>query len=204
VNIVAISQRIDAIKDRNEMRDSIDQRLVEFISYAGYLAVPVPNNLQPHSNGLHGTNVLGQWLQKLSPAAIVLSGGNDLGHYMSRDITENRLLNYAIDKNIPLLGICRGMQMIANYYGVGLHPVIGHVGVRHQISGEINREVNSYHQYAIDSCPPGFTVLATDINAEIEAFRHLSKPIEGWMWHPERESDYSNHDSENLIRLFEG
>lgn len=202
MKIVAISQRVDILQDRNEVRDSLDQRLVEFISNSGYLAVPVPNNLEPNAKGFHGISPLDLWLEKIRPSAIILSGGNDLGQYISRDKTEKKLLNWAIVKNIPLLGICRGMQMIAHYYGVGLHLTNGHIGVRHKIFGDMSRDVNSFHRYAVDTCPVGFIVLARDANNEIEAIRHLSKPIEGWMWHPERDDDFSIHDSERLIRLF--
>ena len=45
MNYVAVSQRIDFYFKRNEIRDALDQRIIQFLLKAGYLPVPVPNNL---------------------------------------------------------------------------------------------------------------------------------------------------------------
>ncbi|MHC8298840.1 gamma-glutamyl-gamma-aminobutyrate hydrolase family protein [Pseudomonas sp. ZS1P83] len=193
MKVVAISQRVDAFPERGESRDALDQRLIAFLLAAGYLPVPVPNGLQ---------DVLQDWLDTLSPQAIVLSGGNDIGQCSARDRTESRLLDHARAHSLPVLGICRGMQMIAHWSGGELKPVTGHVRTRHQLSGQIVAEVNSYHGLALTGCPEQFDVLARSEDGEIEAVRHLSLPWEGWMWHPEREDVFASHDVQRLQRLF--
>ena len=45
MKIVAVSQRVDRYLDREETRDSLDQRLYRFISSAGFFPVAVPNYL---------------------------------------------------------------------------------------------------------------------------------------------------------------
>lgn len=47
----------------------------------------------------------------------LLSGGNDIGKIDERDKTERRLLDYASDRALPALGLCRGMQMMALWAG---------------------------------------------------------------------------------------
>ena len=203
MKVVAISQRVDVFPERGENRDALDQRLVAFLLAAGFLPVPVPNGLcmQTLDGGLIH-DALGDWLNAVSPQAIVLSGGNDIGQCPARDLTEGALLDHARSHNLPVLGICRGMQMMAHSAGGELQPVTGHVRTRHTLSGQIVAEVNSYHSFALAGCPEGFEILARSEDGEIEAIRHLDLPWEGWMWHPEREADFASHDLHRLKKLF--
>lgn len=203
MKIVAVSQRVDVFPERNEVRDALDQRLSTFIFAAGYLAVPVPNSygVIASDDGEMSTGLVA-WLGAVSPQAIVLSGGNDIGQCAARDLTECWLLDYARAYVLPVLGICRGMQMMAHCSGTGLQPVDSHVLTRHRLTGEITHEVNSYHQYSLSRCPKGFEVLARSKDGEIEAIRHQSLPWEGWMWHPERDFEFNVHDIERLRGLF--
>lgn len=203
MKVVAISQRVDLYPDRNETRDALDQRWITLLLVAGFIPVPVPNGLyKALPDGRCDHEPLDAWLAALKPAAFVLSGGNDIGQCNARDLTEGWLLDYARMQQSPVLGICHGMQMLAHWAGTGLHPVHGHVGTRHYLSGEIAGEVNSYHAFSLTACPDGFEVLAQSEDGEIEAIRHRSLPWEGWMWHPEREPNFSQHDIQRLKALF--
>jgi gamma-glutamyl-gamma-aminobutyrate hydrolase PuuD len=193
VKIVAVSQRVDHFLECNETRDALDQRLAAFILICGHVPVPVPNTLG-------GT--IRDWLTIVHPAAVVLSGGNDIGQCPKRDDIEDTLLTYAQELYIPVLGVCRGMQMMAHWAGTGLHSVQGHVRTRHLLSGEITGEVNSYHGFSLACCPTDFEVLARSEDDEIEAIRHQSLPWEGWMWHPEREATFAERDIQRLKALF--
>ena len=84
---IIFSQRIDHILDRGETRDAIDQRLVSWVDHLGATPIPVPNNLNPKKS-------LIDWLNIISPNAVILSGGNDLGQFPIRDNTETCILNF--------------------------------------------------------------------------------------------------------------
>jgi gamma-glutamyl-gamma-aminobutyrate hydrolase PuuD len=193
MKLVAVSQRVDTFSERDETQDALDQRLITWVANCGFMPVPVPN-------GLGG--LIRDWLITLQPTALVLSGGNDIGQCAERDETELALLSYAKELTLPVLGICRGMQMMAHWAGATLHLTNGHVRTRHQLSGQISTEVNSYHRYSLTDCPSDFEVIARSEDSEIEAIGHLSLPWEGWMWHPERETEFAQHDIQRMKNLF--
>ena len=204
---VAVSQRIDVLPARRERRDALDQRLITLLLTAGLLPVPVPNCLfSPGGSGVPG-NQFDTWIEAERPAGVVLSGGNDVGEHEERDRTEAALLAYAQNHRRPVLGICRGMQMMGMLAGGRLVPVEGHVSMRHRITaieghGGWPDEVNSFHNFALADCPPGFHVTARTADGVIEAIRHESLPWEGWMWHPEREDHFLAVDIRRLQAMF--
>ena len=114
----------------------------------------------------------------------------------------SQLVKSAEQKKLPLLGICRGMQIMAYKEGITLKPLVGHVGNRHKVKGEICRTVNSYHNLCISDCPDGYMVISRSEENSIEAIKHLKLPWEGWMWHPEREPQFANQDIERVKALF--
>ncbi len=79
MKLVGVSQRVDTLPDRNETRDALDQRLVKWITSCGFIPVPVPNTLQ---------GCIHNWLMNLQPAALILSGGNNIGQHPDRDESE--------------------------------------------------------------------------------------------------------------------
>ncbi len=184
--VVAISQRVDVLPDRGETRDGVDQALSRLVLAAGFAPAPVPNVLSSHRGALAA------WVSLVRPEALLLSGGNDLGQHPERDATEFELLDLAATHRWPVLGLCRGMQVLAHRAGVGLRRAEGHVRTRHQLGGIHPYNVNSFHDFVIDFCPAGYRVMGRSEDGEIEAIAHEALPWEGWMWHPEREAPLRN------------
>ncbi len=96
--------------------------------------------------------------------------------------------------------------MMANVEGVDLIPIENHVNVRHELFTEDDNlfpvTVNSFHDYAIITCPDNYKVIATSKNGCIEAISHKLLPWEGWMWHPEREEIFSEIEINRINHLF--
>ena len=206
---IVVTQRIDYIKKYDETRESIDQALSKWLINLNFLPIPISNKLVTITNDkkikeeIHINN----WLSSVSPDALVLSGGNNIGEYDSRDQTEFFLLNWAKSNSIPVLGICRGMQIMAIYSGVKLKVVNNHINTKHQLNiiksiDNWPKEVNSYHKWALCDCPDGFKVEAHSKDGVIEAIKHKELNWEGWMWHPERELPFCDVSSRRLKDLF--
>ena len=204
---IGITQRVDRIESYDEYRDALDQRLIDWVVYSGFIPVPIPNNLVDAtlSNNLQPN--MDNWLNEVGIDVILLSGGNDLGDIKQRDLTEEYLLLWAEKYEKSVLGICRGMQMMGVYAGEELIEIDGHTRVRHQLkmkdidSQLLPESVNSYHNLALEKCPDEYQILAESEDGCIEAIKHKRLFWEGWMWHPERESSFSIIDQVRFKRL---
>lgn len=197
---VLVSQRVDEYEDRNEWRDAIDQKLSLLLMDIGLIPVQVPNLLITDRGE---TGKLEAWIEAINAEGLVLSGGNDIGSCPNRDQTETHLLNWAIKMNVPVLGICNGMQRLGTYYGASFHKIINHVRVIHELEGKITGKANSFHNFALKECPDKFYVAAVSEDDSIEAIIHKELPWEGWMWHPERDGSDIKRDRDRIRMLFD-
>jgi len=204
---IGITQRVDKVDSYNEYRDALDQKMIDWVVDAGFIPIPIPNTLVDLDSSDESQPRLGGWLRELNINALILSGGNDIGNVPQRDLTENYLLAWAERNMVPVLGICRGMQMMGVYAGGKLIEVEGHVKTRHQLQfDDHNREkfvesVNSYHNQVLENCPDSFKVLAKSDDGNLEAMVHKYLPWEAWMWHPERETVFVKNFQERFKDL---
>jgi gamma-glutamyl-gamma-aminobutyrate hydrolase PuuD len=186
--LIGITQRVDMANPHRERRDVLDQRWISFLGNCGYALAPIPNE----------PGAVLEWLERIRPQGIILSGGNDLanlgGDAPERDETEAATLEWAVRSHIPVLGICRGMQFLLHRSGAKLQKRTGHVAVRHEIDGTIGRDVNSFHSWCVTEVPAEWQVLGRCDDGSIEAVQHLSLPHAAIMWHPERESPFRQED----------
>jgi len=197
VKTVAVTQRVAVVPERAERRDCLDQAWPRFLSACGLLPLTLPNVLE----------VAVDLCEQARIAGLVLTGGNDLaalgGDAPERDALEHELLALAERRGLPVLGVCRGMQIIQQRFGTPLRRVEGHVASHQVICIEGRREdVNSYHRYAaLESRAPLEPWAAAD-DGVVKAVRHSSQPITGIMWHPERRSPFSPMDVALFRRVF--
>ncbi|MBR3612843.1 MAG: membrane dipeptidase [Bacteroidaceae bacterium] len=158
---------------------------------------------------------------------LLLSGGADIDpRYMgeeprydllhtinpTRDEQELMLTLLAVDRGLPILGICRGIQTLAAALGGSVHQdiyaALGSNLLNHdqaeergvathwvnieegsrlaKIFGEKSLFVNTFHHQAVSRVPQGFAVSAVAIDGVIEAMEATDgRSIIGVQWHPE-------------------
>ena len=187
---VLLTPRIVKNDNYPEERDAFDVRWAPFLAHCGILPTPV----------LSRGNVE-EYFDHFAPDGVLLSGGNDLAcvddNALSRrrDRFESEVLKHALLRELPVLGICRGLQFLAWKYGGTLKPIKGHVNTLHKV--EVDREsrylaaldgmeVNSFHSVAPIGTSDEFVAAARSHDGYVEALEHKEQPMLGIMWHPER------------------
>lgn len=165
---------------------------------AGLETVPLsPSDSDPTLDGLDG---------------LLLTGGGDLDparygaerhpltkHVIGeRDELELALLAEAERRNLPVLGICRGLQLLNLARGGTLHQHIeGHKGTDHAVTiegasraaaifGAGDYLVNSRHHQAVDRLGAGLAISARAADGTVEAVEDPTRPfVMAVQWHPE-------------------
>lgn len=184
------------------------------------------------------TDCLGELLDQLD--GIIFSGGGDINPLLlgeepikelhsitpQRDLQELLLARLAYDRQIPMLGICKGMQVINAALGGTLYQDI-HTqmeGTRIKHSQDLDREypshtitispdsileklfgnqlaVNSFHHQACKDVAPGLKTTATSPDGVIEAIESSEhKSVLGLQWHPET---YTLRSSTEMQPIFQ-
>ena len=146
-----------------------------------------------------------------------------------RDEFEMKLVSNALKSGIPILGICRGMQIFNVALGGSMIPdvvVEGHKGhsktkegkdrrhvvnlekgtILHWIVESTKGETNSAHHQAVDRIAEGLRVTAKSRDGIVEGLEWQHAEARPFMqlvqWHPERMEDYSNPCSKNVLEHF--
>jgi putative glutamine amidotransferase len=145
-----------------------------------------------------------------------------------RDIFELDVIHRVCKKNIPLLAICRGMQILNVAFGGTLMCDIPSAGYfshrfdktkneRHSISIAVNSilstivgngegTVNSFHHQAVQTIGNDLLVVAKSTDGVVEAIERREKNnfafLLGVQWHPERMSVTEEQCSQNIAQRF--
>jgi gamma-glutamyl-gamma-aminobutyrate hydrolase PuuD len=195
---VAVTQRVSVIPEYGERRDCLDQAWPRFLAACGLMSLALPNVLEVAVELCRGADVAG----------LVLTGGNDLavlgGDAPERDATENALLDLAEARGLPVLAVCRGMQVVQQRCAIPLQRVEGHV-TPHQVIRVEGKptEVNSYHRFAAFESRPPLDVWAVAEDGVVKAIRHAARLTTGIMWHPERMDPFVAADVALFRRVFQ-
>lgn len=180
------------------------QSYARAIHEAGGLPVQLPPFVPPqeYAGRLDGLLLTGG--ADVDPARYGADPDPDLGATEpGRDAFELALVDVAVADDIPVLGICRGVQLL-NVWGGGTlqQHVPAHAqwdrdparlvdevtvvpgSVVHGWYGEC-RAINSLHHQTIDEVAPGWVVSARGRDGVIEALEWPGHDVVGVQWHPE-------------------
>ena len=125
---------------------------------------------------------------------------------VKRDDFDFRLLAAARRRNLPVIGICRGCQLLNVAFGGTLYqdlpsefPVkdVQHRNTHHKITiesasriakivGKKEVLVNSYHHQSVKDLAPGFRIVAKSPEGVVEAIECDTYPAIGVQFHPEK------------------
>ena len=205
------------------------------VEAAGGVPLVIPPGLSPEA--------LCSLLDRID--GVLLSGGADVnplfvgeepipqlgGINPRRDAMELLLVRLAYDRQIPLFGICRGIQVLAMALGGNIHQDLGAClpdvklikhsqnlerGVAsHKVEAEegslmhrlLGKEifVNSFHHQAVNEPGPRLQVTARSVDGVVEAVESTEKKsIYGVQWHPECFLPAGNECMMPLFRHFVG
>lgn len=192
VERIGLTMRVESGGPDGESRDALAHDWPRLMALALGDApwVPIPN--------------LGQCVEQFLDAwaidAVVLTGGNDVSACPLRDETERVVLDRCIGGGLPVLGVCRGLQLAQAYFGGALRTASeahrsGHVhavelcddGGRRML-GARRIEVPSFHRCAVrlDELHPELEAWAISEDGLVEGLRCRSAPLVAVQWHPER------------------
>lgn len=203
---IGITQRIFNHHEYKETREALDINWSRYIYELGFIPLIIPININPN-----------KYFKYFKIDGFLLSGGNDTYSKSKNKLSKKRdefefaILNYAIINNIPLIGICRGMLFINEYFKGTSKKINNHVAVNHSITSSSKskyhsliksiKNVNSFHNYSISKLGNDLNISAVDDFENIEAIEHKKNKILGQMWHPERKSSFEKEQNE-LIKYF--
>jgi GMP synthase (glutamine-hydrolysing) len=144
-------------------------------------------------------DVSSHFIQNFNPSGIILSGGPD----SVNDKKSARAPKIVFDIEVPILGICYGMQIMAVQLGGSAKSAkkaeFGFAKIRarnhSKLLTEINDERNSdghelldvwmSHGIEVSKMPPGFELIASTDNCSIAGFANHKKHYYGLQFHPE-------------------
>lgn len=191
---ILVSQRVHILEEIAERRDELSQEWAALSVACGFLQLAAPNDISAARALMEGVKIDG----------ILLTGGNDLAAYggdaPERDRTERYLIKEALERGLPLLGVCRGMQMLLDYFGSSLQRLEGHVRTKHRLD---NAEVvNSFHSFGAYECRPPLEIIRRSEDGAAEEVVHRERPLRGMMWHPERCVPFRREDMDRIKEVF--
>ncbi len=141
---------------------------------------------------IHPPTRSAEWIREWNPTGIILSGGPNSVYAPGAPKADPEVFDVA-----PVLGVCYGMQLIAQQFGGevlrGGQRQYGRDAIHATRESALFRgfapqdavTVWMSHGDHVEQPPPGFRVIAAGAGNPVSAFEHESRPIFGVQFHPE-------------------
>lgn len=215
--------RIGISANRKDGQTCLAETYIQSVIQAGGAPVVIPATTD--------LRVLTAVVQDLD--GILMSGGGDINPlFVSeeplpalqdvdtlRDRYDLLLIRLASNRQIPLMGICRGHQMLNVVFGGTLYQdiysqadmdVIKHSQkmAREEASHTVHLEdgcviaVNSFHHQAVKDVAPEFVQTAVAPDGINEGMRHPEKSVFSVQWHPEAMAIHGDEEAQALFNHF--
>jgi putative glutamine amidotransferase len=176
----------------------------EAVSAAGGLPVHLPQHVDPaeYAGRLDGLLLSGG--ADVDPARYDAAASADTGPVEpGRDDAELGLVELAVAEDLPVLGICRGLQLLNVWAGGTLHQHVPSHARYDVPAGECSDEVevdptsriglmygrstrvNSLHHQTVDRVADGWVVTARSADGTVEAIEWPGHDVIAVQWHPE-------------------
>lgn len=142
---------------------------------------------------LPGTSKLDR-IRNFDPGAIILSGGPASTYEAGSPQLDPDFWNYRNERNLPVLGVCYGMQLMVRHFGGSIEPALkreyGRMAVdvleNHTLFEGIRKfEAWMSHGDETTKIPPTFQLLAKSAVGAVASIAHPTLPICGIQFHPE-------------------
>lgn len=215
--------RIGISANRKDGQTCLAETYIQSVIQAGGAPVVIPATTD--------LRVLTAVVQDLD--GILMSGGGDINPLFVgeeplpalqdvdtlRDRYDLLLIRLASNRQIPLMGICRGHQMLNAAFGGTLYQdiysqadtdVIKHSQkmAREEASHTVHLEdgcviaVNSFHHQAVKDVAPEFVQTAVAPDGINEGMRHPEKSVFSVQWHPEAMAIHGDEEAQALFNHF--
>ncbi|MBE1554184.1 gamma-glutamyl-gamma-aminobutyrate hydrolase family protein [Sporosarcina limicola] len=225
--VIGITTDVD-----RENRHELPNAYIQAVIHAGGLPLIIPIGIEEDAIQMLGII-----------DGLLLSGGNDINPMLfdeephvhlgevspGRDSCELELARQMLQLDKPILGICRGLQILNVAGGGSLYqdiynqldgPILQHSqkaprahlshfvqlekgSILESIAGSEQLKVNSFHHQAVKDVPTKFKVTGVANDGVIEAVEGTGKQfVLGVQWHPEQLAVQGDTVSQQIFRNF--
>ena len=165
---------------------------------------------------INNSTNLNKYFKMFNPSGLIITGGGDINPKkrnrlnLLRDISEIKYINFFLKKNLPILSVCRGFQLVCNKFKIKSFIIKKHVRVNHSIRIINNDKIlnfkrintNSYHKYGFFRLNEKFSPLGVCNDNSIEIAKLKNKLMYLIMFHPERYNKDQKKIDKFIKKLF--
>ncbi|MGP4072499.1 glutamine-hydrolyzing GMP synthase [Piscibacillus sp. B03] len=186
---------------------TIDEKII-VLDYGSQYNQLITRRIREHGvySELKPNTLTAQEIKDLNPSGIILSGGPNSVYGENAFKIDPEIFNL----NVPILGICYGMQLMSYHFGGEVERAgkreYGRAQIKRLNDSELfsalpdEQQVWMSHGDHVTKEPKGFDVDASNESCPIAAISHKEKQLYGVQFHPEvKHSEFGNDLLKNFV-----